>query len=100
VQERPLKLRERHPVLLVHAPSTALAVATVAYLEIGVLHGQWRNGAAYGAAVVVALVSEFVLSSGTRLMEWFFEWYARQRPFSGLQLGARPSSKRRRSNDR
>jgi hypothetical protein len=100
VQERPLKLRERHPVALVHVPSTLLAVATVAYLEIGVLHGQWRNGAAYGAAIVVGLVSELVLSSGTRLMESFFEWYARQRPFTGLQLGARRSSKRQRSHDR
>ena len=100
MQERALKLRERHPVLLVHVPSTLVAVATVAYLEIGVLHGQWRNGAAYGAALVVGLVSELVLSSGTHLMEQFFEWYARQRPFAGLQLRSRSSAKRRRSNDR
>ena len=100
MQERSLKLRERHPVLLVHLPSTALALATVAYLEVGVLHGQWWNGGAYGAAVLVGGVSEIVLSSGTHLMERFFEWYARQRPFTGLRLPGRPNSSRRRSNDR
>lgn len=100
MQERPLKLRERHPVLLVHLPSTALAVATVAYLEVGVLHGQWRNGGAYGAAIIVGLVSEAVLGSGTHVMERFFEWYARRRPFTGLRLRGRSNSRRRLPNDR
>ena len=100
MQERTLKLRERHPVLLVHLPSTALALATVAYLEAGVLHGQWWNGGAYGAAILVGAVSEVVLSSGTQPMERYFEWYARQRPFTGLRLRGRSSASRRRSNDR
>ena len=100
MQERSLKLRERHPVLLVHLPSTAFALATVAYLEVGVLHGQWWNGGAYAAAIIVGGVSEVVLSSGTHLMERFFEWYTRQRPFTGLRLRRRPSSSRPRSNDR
>ena len=100
MQERSLNLREQHPVLLVHLPSTALALATVAYLEVGVLHGQWWNSGAYGTAVLVGAVSEVVLSSGTQLMERFFERYARQRPFTGLRLRGRPSSSRRRSNDR
>jgi hypothetical protein len=100
VLERPLKLRERHPILLVHLPALLVSAAIVAYLELGVLHGQWWNWSAYVLAFGGLLVSEVVLNSGLNSMERFFEWYERQSPFTRLRVKRRSRTERGRSNDR
>ena len=98
--ERPPKLRERHPFLLVHLPALLVATAVIAYLKLGVLGGQWRNWPAFGMAFGGLLVSEVVLNAGLNTMERYFAWYDRQQPFIGLHLKRRSGTKHRRSNER
>ena len=100
MQERPLRLRDRYPRLVVHVPAALFGTALAAVVEVGVLHGQWHDGRAFVVAGAGILFYELLAKLAGDALERGAERYATERTFSGLELPPRSRPKRRRSHDR